>query len=258
MRSFITALQFLTRIHLVRQENLTAEDFGRSTRFFPLVGVVLGALYLLVALACLAFLGLPSYTGKAILVLLPLLLTGGLHADGFMDTVDGLFSGRSRERMLEIMKDSRTGSFGVAAFAGLLLLNWSLLLDLPAPVLLIGIFIMPIIGRMAMLLAVAHFPYARPSGMGQAFAAMADRRAVLIGLVTSLVFVAPWGIAAIAALLIGLLFAFLFGRYAEKKLGGLTGDVYGAIEFMTEVLVLFVLFLFAVLPFDRAGCFLWM
>ena len=247
MRSFLTALQFLTRIHLVRQENLTAEDFGRSTRFFPLVGVVLGALYLLVALACLAFLGLPSYTGKAILVLLPLLLTGGLHADGFMDTVDGLFSGRSRERMLEIMKDSRTGSFGVAAFAGLLLLNWSLLLDLPAPVLL-----------MAMLLAVAHFPYARPSGMGQAFAAMADRRAVLIGLVTSLVFVAPWGIAAIAALLIGLLFAFLFGRYAEKKLGGLTGDVYGAIEFMTEVLVLFVLFLFAVLPFDRAGCFLWM
>lgn len=86
MRSFLTALQFLTRIHLVRQENLTAEDFGRSTRFFPLVGVVLGALYLLAALACLAFLGLPSYTGKAILVLLPLLLTGGLHADGFMDS----------------------------------------------------------------------------------------------------------------------------------------------------------------------------
>lgn len=133
MRSFITALQFLTRIHLVRQENLTAEDFGRSTRFFPLVGAVLGALYLLAALACLALFGLPSYTGKAVLVVLPFLLTGGLHADGFMDTMDGLFSGRSRERMLEIMKDSRTGSFGVAAFAGLLLLNWSLLLDLPAP-----------------------------------------------------------------------------------------------------------------------------
>lgn len=258
MRSFLTALQFLTRIHLVRQENLTAEDFGRSTRFFPLVGVVLGALYLLAALACLAFLGLPSYTGKAILVLLPLLLTGGLHADGFMDTVDGLFSGRSRERMLEIMKDSRTGSFGVAAFAGLLLLNWSLLLDLPAPVLLIGIFIMPIIGRMAMLLAVAHFPYARPSGMGQAFAAMA---AIPHGATKTSEVTRPMRTAlrsAIAALLIGLLFAFLFGRYAEKKLGGLTGDVYGAIELMTEVLVLFVLFLFAVLPFDRAGCFLWM
>ena len=188
MRSFITALQFLTRIHLVKQENLTAEDFGRSTRFFPLVGVVLGCLYLLAALACLALLGMPSYTAKAILVILPILLTGGLHCDGFMDAVDGLFSGRSRERMLEIMKDSRAGSFGVVAFGSILLLDWSLLLDLPAPVLLIAVFVMPIIGRMAMLFVVAHFPYARPSGMGQAFAEAADRRAVVIGLVTSLVF----------------------------------------------------------------------
>ena len=242
MRSFITALQFLTRIHLVKQEDLTAEDFGRSTRFFPLVGAVLGCLYLLAALACLALLGLPSYTAKAILVILPILLTGALHCDGFMDAVDGLFSGRSRERMLEIMKDSRAGSFG----------------DLPAPVLLIAVFVMPVIGRMAMLFAVAHFPYARPSGMGQAFAEAADRRAVVIGLVTSLVFVAPWGIAAIAALLAGLAFAFVFGRYATAKLGGLTGDVYGAIELMTETLVLIIFFLFAVLPFDRTGCFLWM
>lgn len=169
MRSFITALQFLTRIHLVKQEDLTAEDFGRSTRFFPLVGAVLGCLYLLAALACLALLGLPSYTAKAILVILPILLTGALHCDGFMDAVDGLFSGRSRERMLEIMKDSRAGSFGVVAFGSILLLDWSLLLDLPAPVLLIAVFVMPVIGRMAMLFAVAHFPYARPSGMGQAF-----------------------------------------------------------------------------------------
>lgn len=258
MRSFITALQFLTRIHLVRQENLTVEDFGRSTRFFPLVGAVLGCLSLLAALVCLALLGLQSYTAKAVLVLLPLVLMGGLHADGFMDTVDGLFSGRSRERMLEIMKDSRAGSFGVVAFVSILLLDWSLLLDLPAPVLLIAVFVMPVIGRMAMLFAVAHFPYARPSGMGQAFSEAADRRAVVIGLVTSLVFVAPWGIAAIAALLAGLAFAFLFGRYATARLGGLTGDVYGAIELMTETLVLIVFFLFAVLPFDRTGCFLWM
>ena len=175
-----------------------------------------------------------------------------------MDAVDGLFSGRSRERMLEIMKDSRAGSFGVVAFGSILLLDWSLLLDLPAPVLLIAVFVMPVIGRMAMLFAVAHFPYARPSGMGQAFSEAADRRAVVIGLITSLVFVVPWGIAAIAALLAGLAFAFVFGRYATAKLGGLTGDVYGAIELMTETLVLIIFFIFAVLPFDRTGCFLWM
>ena len=148
--------------------------------------------------------------------------------------------------------------YGVVAFGSILLLDWSLLLDLPAPVLLIAVFVMPVIGRMAMLFAVAHFPYARPSGMGQAFSEAADRRAVVIGLITSLVFVVPWGIAAIAALLAGLIFAFVFGRYATAKLGGLTGDVYGAIELMTETLVLIVFFLFAVLPFDRTGCFLWM
>ena len=60
MRSFITALQFLTRIHLVRQENLTAEDFGRSTSFLPLVGAVLGALYMLVEIDCLELFGVPS------------------------------------------------------------------------------------------------------------------------------------------------------------------------------------------------------
>lgn len=258
MRSFLTALQFLTRIHIVSQKDLTMTDFGRSTKFFPLVGAVLGAIYLLAALLLYVLFGLQGYTVKAVLVLLPILLTGGLHCDGFMDTVDGLFSGRSRERMLEIMKDSRTGSFGVVAFGAMLLLNWSLLMDLPVPVLLIAVFVMPIIGRMAMLFAVAYFPYARPEGMGRAFAEMADRKAVLIGLVTALLFTAPWGMAALAALLLGLLWAYVLGRWAEKKLGGLTGDVYGAVELTTETAVLAAFYLLAFLPFDRSALFLWM
>ncbi|MFV0636088.1 adenosylcobinamide-GDP ribazoletransferase [Mitsuokella sp.] len=258
MRSFLTALQFLTRIHLVNQKDLTTEDFGRSTKFFPLVGVVLGAIYLLAALLLFALFGLSGYFPKAVLVLLPILLTGGLHCDGFMDTIDGLFSGRSRERMLTIMKDSRTGSFGVVAFGVILLMDWALLLDLPVPVLLIAVFVMPIIGRMAMLFAVAYFPYARPEGMGRAFAEMADRKAVVIGFAATLLFTAPWGLAALAAMLGGLLWAFFFGRYACKKLGGLTGDVYGAVEMTTETAVLVIFYLFAFLPFDRSACFLWM
>lgn len=258
MRSFLTALQFLTRIHLVNQKDLTAEDFGRSTKFFPLVGVVLGVLFLLTALILFALFSLSGYFPKAVLVLLPILLTGGLHCDGFMDTADGLFSGRSRERMLAIMKDSRTGSFGVVAFGAILLMDWAIMLDLPVPVLLIAIFVMPIIGRMAMLFAVAYFPYARPEGMGRAFAEMADRKAVIIGSVTTLLFTAPWGLAALAAMLGGLLWAFFFGHYACKKLGGLTGDVYGAVEMTAETAVLVIFYLFAFLPFDRSACFLWM
>ena len=92
MHSFLIGLQFLTRIRFVRQTTWTAEDFGRSTRFFPLVGLVLGLCYMLAAWVPIYFLGVRSLTCVLILIL-PILLTGGIHADGFMDTADGIFSG---------------------------------------------------------------------------------------------------------------------------------------------------------------------
>lgn len=240
MRSFFTALQFLTRIHFVEQRDLTAADFGRSTRCFPLVGALLGAISLLVAGAFGVWQGAVSHAGAAALVLLPILLTGGLHCDGFMDTADGLFSGRSRARMLEIMKDSRTGSFGVTAFGACLLLDWSLTLDLLAApqVLLPVLFLQPVIGRMAMVRAVAGFPYARPEGMGKAFAAAADGRTRAVAAVTTAVFAVPWGPLPLLLSILALAGAALFDRYASARLGGLTGDVYGATEKLTETLLL--------------------
>ena len=118
MHSFLIGLQFLTRIRLVNQTEWTAEDFGRSTRFFPLVGLVLGICYASAAWLLVYTKGLFGMQAlpTALLLILPLVLTGGLHADGFMDTADGVFSGRERERKLEIMKDSRVGSFGVVSF----------------------------------------------------------------------------------------------------------------------------------------------
>ena len=104
MKSFFIALQFLSRIHVVTQTVWTEADFGRSVIFFPLVGTVIGAVL------CLAYVGISLWFSQpymaVLLVLCWLLVTGGLHADGLMDTADGLFSGRSRERILEIMKDS--------------------------------------------------------------------------------------------------------------------------------------------------------
>ena len=144
MNSFWIGLQFLTRIHLVRQTVWTAEDFGRSTRFFPLVGLVLGICYAFAAWILVSVLGMRALTA-ALLLILPLLLTGGLHADGFMDTADGVFSGRERERKLEIMKDSRVGSFGVVSFVLLMFLRFALLLQPPVPTRL------PVAGRQVAL-----------------------------------------------------------------------------------------------------------
>ncbi len=247
MKSFITALQFLTRIHLKNQMDLTAEDFGRSTKFFPLVGLILGLIYMLASWCLIAVFGWANLV-TTLLVILPVLLTGGLMLDGFMDTVDGVFSGRERERQLEIMKDSRVGSFGVLALVCLFLVNWSALRDVKLVLIMTALFVMPIIGRMAMVMAIAFFPYARKEGMGKIFADMADRETVLLAASVTLVFVVPWGQAAVAALLIGLGFAWLVATWLTHKLGGLTGDTYGAIETLTETVVLLVFWVTSWLP----------
>ena len=173
-----------------------------------------------------------------LILILPILLTGGIHADGFMDTADGIFSGRERARQLEIMKDSRAGAFGVVSFVMLMFVQFALISDMHPLLFVPALFVMPIIGRLAMVLAIALFPYARPEGVGKTFADMADRRTVLIAAVTTAVFVLPWGVLAALSLLLGVLFALLLCRTITNILGGVTGDVYGAVTVLTETLVL--------------------
>ena len=245
MRAFFIGLQFLTRLSLVHQDNWTAEDFGRSVKFFPRIGAVWGVIYGGAASGVLVFcpaqgVVLPPHVTSVILLILPPLLTGGLHCDGFMDTMDGVFSGRDREKMLLIMKDSRVGSNGVFGFVLLMLLEWGVLLDLlPAPDFLVpALFLMPIIARLMMTGAVALYPYARPEGMGKAFAAYTDGRTVAFAALTALCFLLPFGWPAAAALLLCLLFTAFFASFVVKKLGGLTGDIYGAVTTLNEALVL--------------------
>ena len=249
MRGFLIGLQFLTRISLVKQEIWTDEDFGASVRYFPLVGAVLGAVYALFAYLLFVpaseyVFQIPRHTAAAAVLLLTVALTGGIHCDGFMDTMDGLFSGRSRERMLEIMKDSRTGSNAVASFGVLLLSEYSMLLDMSPSVLIPALFSMPIVGRCMMVFAICRFPYARPYGMGKAFAEYGGKNAPVFALATAALLVSPWGGAPLLSLLASLGLTYGFGKYAAGKLGGLTGDVYGAVTMLSEALTLFLFAIF--------------
>ena len=249
MRSFITALQFLTRIRLVQQPDLTIEALGASFFCFTVLAILVFSIQFLIGSVLISFLGI-SYVTAAIFVLLPILLTGGLHCDGFMDTVDGLFSGRSRERMLEIMKDSRTGSFGVVAFGCCLLFDFALVLDLGAAptVLLVALFVLPGFGRMAMVLAGAAGPEARREGMGKAVPARAGRVTGACAGAVARGCAAPWGPGTLLALAVALLFGLAFDRYAAGRLGGLTGDLYGATEKLTETATLFTYWILIHLP----------
>ena len=144
----------------------------------------------------------------------------------------------ARERMLEIMKDSRTGSFGVVAFVLLMLIQWSALMDIGYQELPVAVFVMPIIGRLMMSTAITLFPYARPDGMGKAFAQYASRKVLVLMWLYSLAILAVFGKIALISLAAALLFMLMFARHVTAVLGGLTGDVYGAICTMCELVVL--------------------
>ena len=271
MRAFFIGLQFLTRISIVEQKDWCEKDFADSVRYFPLIGLVLGIIYTAFAALLLSFLPkngilLPHHVVAAILLILPILLTGGLHCDGFMDTMDGLFSGRSRERMLEIMKDSRVGANGVFAFVLLMIFDWSILLDLLQSAWLFpALFAMPIISRLMMVVAISAFPYARPVGMGKAFKDGGTKSVLYGAFFYTLILVFFPGVAACffgiipldavglsswlfsmtAVILAALLFTIFFASYATRHLGGLTGDVYGAITTWTETLVLLSFLVFS-------------
>ena len=255
----------------MEQKDWCEKDFADSVRYFPLIGLVLGIIYAAFAALLLSFLPqngilLPHHVVAAILLILPILLTGGLHCDGFMDTMDGLFSGRSRERMLEIMKDSRVGANGVFAFVLLMIFDWSILLDLLQSAWLFpALFAMPIVSRLMMVVAISAFPYARPVGMGKAFKDGGTKFVLYGAFFYTLILVffpgvaadflgiipldaaglSSWLLSMTAVIFAALLFTIFFASYATRHLGGLTGDVYGAITTLTETLVLLSFLVFS-------------
>ena len=236
LQDFIGGLQFLTTIRLTRNMIWSPIVCGRSVRYFPLVGAVIGVL--LVGIDILISSYLPPAIKAAVLLITATVLTGGLHSDGLMDTADGLLAGGSRQRMLDIMKDSRVGSFGIITYVSVILLKWSLLFELLGDERLAALIVMPVLGRFAMTLGITLFPYARPDGIGKAFAQYAGRPALFMAALWTVLITAGCGLTAWAALAATTVFALLLACYASDRLGGLTGDVYGAITELTETLVL--------------------
>ena len=178
MQDFFTALQFLTRIKIYNQTQWDEGTFARSVAYFPAVGLVIAAV-LVAVYKLLVFLNCSSLLIAVLLIITEIIVTGGLLCDGFMDTADGVFSGRERERILEIMKDSCVGSNAVLAFVSLVLLKLAVYLELNSEQLTLALYAMPIITRTLMVYNIRCYSYARKSGIGGMFAS-ADKKIVLI------------------------------------------------------------------------------
>ncbi|MFN3705382.1 MAG: adenosylcobinamide-GDP ribazoletransferase [Thermoflexales bacterium] len=244
MRSFFEALQFLSILPLPIARNSSASPFGALLRWFPLVGALLGGLTCLIG----GLVGVVWNEGvRSVSVVLAIAaLTGGLHLDGLSDTFDALLSWRSRERMLEIMRDSRIGAMGALALIFILLLKVSLIAACGNSW-WSGVVAATTLGRWAMLRGIYFYPAARESGLGYSAHIGAQhaqwwpstiQAGVITLLTAALNGIALWR-AALAILLVGLCAQALAYMWA-RLLGGLTGDTYGALCEISEVVALAV------------------
>ncbi len=233
---FYAALRFLTALPLPDRE-LESGQLGRATAWFPLVGLLIGAV---LALADVAFIALlPVGVASALTLGLLILLTGGLHLDGLMDTCDGLFGRSERERRLEIMRDSRVGGFGVLAGTMFLLLQWNALAGLVAPLRLPALLLMVVAARACMVVAIHAFPYARPQGIGKAFKEATGAIQAAVALLSAVVLAAlSLQLAGLGLFALTLLVTAAAGSFMRRRLGGLTGDCYGAINEVSQLTVL--------------------
>lgn len=240
MRSFLLALQFLTRIPITISGEMTEDELARSAGWFPMVGALIGGAAAATA-SVAAKLWPHSLVGWAAL-LVPLVLTGFLHLDGLMDTADGVLSGRSRERMLEIMRDSRVGAMGVAV-AVIYLLGHYLALTAMRPTRLIPALVLaPLLGRWVMAIAMIRYPYARSGpGTGRLFQGAGT---IELLMATATCLSVTWLMLGWSGWLLAgavLVVAMVVANCLASQLGGLTGDTYGAINQLAELMTLLIL-----------------
>jgi len=234
----VAAIQFLT-IFPVRLK-VSANALRRSIAYFPLVGMLIGGiLYGLDRLFTLAF---PISLVNILLIIALAAMTRALHLDGFIDTCDGLAGGHSPEERLAIMRDSRVGGFGVVGGSLLILLQYVALTVVPTEHRMEALLLMPTIARWTMVYAIFAYPYARKQGMGKIFREGTNwpwlAIATAITLAASLALMGLNGLAVMAA---ALFVALLIANFLSKRLGGLTGDTYGAINEVTEIAVLILI-----------------
>ena len=235
INSIIAAFQFLTISPTLIKRMFTSQEMGSAVGWFPLVGIVLGvSLFGVNYTAQLIF---PASVSAALTLFAWVIFTRAFHLDGFMDTCDGLFGGWTPERRLEIMKDSRMGAFGIAGGTLVLLTEYAALQSVSN--LFPALMLSTALGRWASPLVIYAFPYAREDGLGiEMKRNVSIREVILATLIAGITawFVAGW--MGFALMLGAALVGFLVALYALRLISGLTGDIYGTVTTLVEMLIL--------------------
>lgn len=242
MKTFILALQLMTRLPIKKEIEVTDKRLIQGIVYWPFVGVVVGVIDCLIFVA-LSFI-LPKSVAAAFAVLCQLCVTGGFHLDGLCDTADAIYSARTRERMLEIMKDSRIGTNGVIAAVFDIGLKFLVLcqLDNPIPALLLA----PVSGKCIQGILMYKANYPRERGLGASYVGKIKASTMIASLVCGLLMIElglflgghGW---LLAAPVVFILAAIGYRFYIEGKIGGMTGDTLGAGSEVCELVFLLTL-----------------
>jgi len=231
---FLLALQFLTRIPVQLTRSVTMEQLRLSVLYYPLIGLLLGGI-LLGSSVVLSHLAIA--TQAAVLLALWVLLTGGLHLDGLADCADGWAGGfADKQRSLAIMQDPTVGALAVVMLILVLLLKWTCLQTVIVQQNHQALWLAPLLGRCAILGLMLSTPYIRAGGLGSQLTDSLPRSlAFWILFICGIIAIATH---AIIPLLCAVLMLLGVRYLAMQRLGGVTGDVYGAAVELVEVAVL--------------------
>ena len=239
MNEFKQALGFLTRIPPGRNFRHDSALAGLAVAWYGPVGLLIGVILVFVTGVLTGFMGIPAAVCAGMVIAVWVGITGALHLDGLADCADGLMGGFSRDRILEIMADTKSGTGAVSVVVvvlGIKLVSLALLLEQGN---VLALLFAPVLARIALTVAIVRFPYVRVAGLGSPIHENLDIRSLsLIGLAMVLVLgVISYQALAVAIIGCGLAFALVWVLLV-RKLQGFTGDVYGALVEVCECAVL--------------------
>ena len=238
---FKTAVAFLTRLPMPHPDGAMPGNFVRAHRMFPVVGALIGAVVGFVCLI-LRWLGLPDLAAAALALGAGAILTGALHEDGLADVADGFGGGRDKAAKLEIMRDSRLGTYGALILLVSFAARLSALAAIPDGYVVYALIAAHALGRGILPLMSVNLPYARNDGLARN-AGQPDGTVALTALVIALVIALlalSWANAFWSALVAGVS-AIAMAWLANRQIGGQTGDVLGGAEQVAETAILLLL-----------------
>ncbi|EPY6431590.1 adenosylcobinamide-GDP ribazoletransferase [Clostridium sporogenes] len=241
LNDFLLMIQFFTRIPVNKNLQCEKENFRRGAFFLPVVASIIGGMEFLIYLGLKNF--LPPNVIIVLLLLFTAMITGGLHMDGLADTCDGFFSLRDKQRIIEIMKDSRIGSYGTIALIIDLLLKYQLLYSLVLKGYSIAIVLAPIIGKISILFLCLSKRTAKKNGSGNIFIGNMSKTIIFsITIIILMISTYFLGVKATITPFIGvLLITYLVYLLCLNKINGLTGDTLGACNELGEITYLLIL-----------------